>query len=57
MDDPHALARQLAQHLIDMGAAACEIPVIIEDERYVVAVRHEPVKPYQEPFDPSKLHE
>jgi len=55
MDDPHPdlsaelsegsrLAKLLVEHLLRMGAGACTLPVVVEDESYEVIVRHKPVK-------------
>lgn len=39
------LATCLVNHMMTMGAGGLEIPVLVQDEKYVVTVRYELVKP------------
>ncbi len=38
LDKGHALATALVEHVEDMGAACCTMPVVIDNRHYVVTV-------------------
>lgn len=38
-------AKQLVRHLQCMGAAAVTIPMLVDDEKFEIIVRHVPVEP------------